>query len=53
MPFPSRPIAFVLAASNHGSMIVNRNDYHRAGINMLAIHASDPSRGHVKLPKRA
>lgn len=23
-----RPIAFVLAASNHGSMIVNRNDYH-------------------------
>jgi len=29
MPFPSRPIAFVLAASNHGSMIVNRNDYHR------------------------
>jgi FkbM family methyltransferase len=27
MPRPSRPIAFVLAASNHGSMIVNRNDY--------------------------
>ncbi len=25
---PARPIAFVLAASNHGSMIVNRNDYH-------------------------
>ena len=23
----SRPIAFVLAASNHGTMIVNRNDY--------------------------
>jgi FkbM family methyltransferase len=27
MPLPARPIAFVLAASNHGSMIVNRNDY--------------------------
>jgi FkbM family methyltransferase len=26
MPFPERPIAFVLAASNHGTMIVNRND---------------------------
>lgn len=28
MSNPSRPIAFVLAASDHGSMIVNRNDYH-------------------------
>ena len=28
MPLPHRPIAFVLAASNHGSMIVNRNDHH-------------------------
>ncbi|MES2633489.1 MAG: FkbM family methyltransferase [Pseudomonadota bacterium] len=27
MTLPLRPIAFVLAASNHGSMIVNRNDY--------------------------
>jgi FkbM family methyltransferase len=27
MGFPLRPIAFVLAACNHGSMIVNRNDY--------------------------
>jgi FkbM family methyltransferase len=27
MSFPLRPIAFVLAASNHGSMIVNRNDH--------------------------
>lgn len=27
MPLPLRPIAFVLAATNHGSMIVNRNDY--------------------------
>lgn len=26
MPHPIRPIAFVLAASNHGSMIVNRHD---------------------------
>ncbi|MDP5007546.1 MAG: FkbM family methyltransferase [Glaciimonas sp.] len=28
MTLPLRPIAFVLAATNHGSMIVNRNDYH-------------------------
>lgn len=28
MPYTRRPIAFVLAASDHGSMIVNRNDYH-------------------------
>lgn len=27
MSFPDRPIAFILAASNHGMMIVNRNDY--------------------------
>jgi FkbM family methyltransferase len=27
MSFPARPIAFVLAATNHGNMIVNRNDY--------------------------
>jgi FkbM family methyltransferase len=29
--FPARPIAFILAASNHGTMIVNRNDYNVAG----------------------
>jgi len=28
MSFPDRPIAYVLAASKHGSMIVNRFDYH-------------------------
>jgi FkbM family methyltransferase len=28
LALPDRPIAFILAASNHGSMIVNRNDYH-------------------------
>ena len=27
MALPLRPLAFVLAATNHGSMIVNRNDY--------------------------
>ncbi|KVV45445.1 FkbM family methyltransferase [Burkholderia ubonensis] len=27
MSFPDRPIAFILAASNHGTMIVNRNDF--------------------------
>ncbi|WP_296223786.1 FkbM family methyltransferase [Ralstonia sp. UBA689] len=30
MSFPHRPIAFILAASNHGMMIVNRNDYNVA-----------------------
>jgi len=30
MTLPNRPIAFVLAASNHGLMIVNRNDYNTA-----------------------
>lgn len=28
---PHRPIAFVLAASNHGTMIVNRHDYRMEG----------------------
>jgi FkbM family methyltransferase len=28
MTLPRRPIAYVLAATNHGSMIVNRNDRH-------------------------
>jgi len=28
MTHPNRPIAFVLASSNHGTMIVNRNDHH-------------------------
>lgn len=27
MSHPNRPIAFVMAATNHGSMIVNRNDW--------------------------
>lgn len=31
MSFPSRPMAFVLTAANHGSMIVNRNDYNTVG----------------------
>src|ERR1700730_9045344 len=26
-----RPVAFVLASTNHGTMIVNRNDYRQAG----------------------
>ncbi|ACR28786.1 FkbM family methyltransferase [Burkholderia glumae] len=30
MAFPNRPIAFVLAASNHGTMIVNRHDHNTA-----------------------
>ncbi|MPV71567.1 FkbM family methyltransferase [Burkholderia sp. BE17] len=30
MSLPHRPIAFILAASNHGTMIVNRNDYNVA-----------------------
>ncbi len=31
MSFPARPIAFILAASNHGTMIVNRHDYNVTG----------------------
>ncbi|MBC5782893.1 FkbM family methyltransferase [Ramlibacter sp. USB13] len=31
MAFPPRPIAYVLAATNHGSMIVNRNDHSGGG----------------------
>lgn len=27
MSLPNRPIAFVMASSNHGNLIVNRNDY--------------------------
>lgn len=27
MSYPARPIAFVLASTNHGNMIVNRNDF--------------------------
>lgn len=29
MSFPKRPIAYVLASSNHGPMIINRNDRNR------------------------
>lgn len=31
MTFPKRPVAYVLAATNHGSMIVNRNDQAQSG----------------------
>jgi len=31
MPAVLRPLPFVLASSNHGTMIVNRNDYHMIG----------------------
>ncbi|MBC5763297.1 FkbM family methyltransferase [Ramlibacter albus] len=31
MAHPDRPIAFVLASTNHGSMIVNRHDYRMDG----------------------
>ncbi len=30
---PPRPIAFILASSNHGTMIINRNDYCMVGEN--------------------
>jgi FkbM family methyltransferase len=33
MSFPPRPIAFVLASTNHGNMIVNRNDYRMVSAN--------------------
>ena len=43
---PKRPIAFVLASSNHGTMIVNRNDYcmidanHGYGVGFQILNAS-------------
>ncbi|MRD47790.1 FkbM family methyltransferase [Caenimonas koreensis] len=51
MAYPLRPIAFVLAASNHGMMIVNRNDYrmvdaahgYGVGYQILNQSAFDPS----------
>ncbi|MBC7601656.1 MAG: FkbM family methyltransferase [Ramlibacter sp.] len=51
MALPLRPIAFVLAASNHGLMIVNRNDYrmldaqsgYGVGYQILNHSAFDPS----------
>lgn len=51
MSLPHRPIAYVLAATNHGSMIVNRNDQadvdaeHAFGVGfqLLSRSAYDPS----------
>ena len=50
MTFPRRPIAYVLAATNHGSMIVNRNDHHDSasgtfgvGHQLLTHSAFDPT----------
>jgi FkbM family methyltransferase len=50
MSLPRRPIAYVLAATNHGSMIVNRNDHadvggkplYGVGHQLLAQSAFDP-----------
>ncbi|MDB5900997.1 MAG: methyltransferase, FkbM family domain protein [Ramlibacter sp.] len=47
---PNRPIAYVLAATNHGSMIVNRNDQYEykpgmgygVGLQLLTQSAFDP-----------
>jgi FkbM family methyltransferase len=51
MTFPKRPIAFVLASSNHGSLIVNRNDQrllderrgYGVGFQILNTSAFDPA----------
>lgn len=51
MTLPDRPIAFVLSASNHGSLIVNRNDQHLikgkggygVGYQILTKSSFDPS----------
>jgi FkbM family methyltransferase len=51
MSLPKRPIAYVLAATNHGSMIVNRNDFAQGsepgtafgvGIQLLTNSCFDP-----------
>jgi FkbM family methyltransferase len=53
MAFPQRPIAFVLAASNHGSLIVNRNDYrmidaqHGYGVGYQILNKSSFDEGEV------
>lgn len=57
MPSPVRPIAYVLAATNHGSMIVNRNDHtgpdpaHTYGVGhqLLTRSCFDPSEVAVAL----
>lgn len=50
MATPNRPIAYVLAATNHGSMIVNRHDHHEikqggygVGHQLLSASSFDPS----------
>jgi FkbM family methyltransferase len=51
MALPARPVAYVLAATNHGSMIVNRNDHHEykagaafgVGHQLLSQSAFDPT----------
>lgn len=50
MLYPLRPIAFILASTNHGTMIVNRNDYavtasamYGVGHQLLSSGAFDPA----------
>ena len=50
MNSPQRPIAFIMASTNHGSMLVNRFDYHTSkdgsfgvGLDLLNCSAYAPS----------
>jgi FkbM family methyltransferase len=57
MSSPNRPVAYVLAATNHGSMIVNRHDHHEqpsgsvigVGHQLLANSAFDPDEVNLAL----
>jgi FkbM family methyltransferase len=56
MSFPPRPIAYVLASTNHGSMIVNRNDFAIAsetggafGVGMQLLTASQFDMNEIEL----
>ncbi|MEX3930532.1 FkbM family methyltransferase [Paraburkholderia phymatum] len=55
MSFPPRPIAFVLASTNHGSMIVNRNDFATSptggsfGVGLQLLTASQFDRNEIEL----
>lgn len=37
-----RPAPWMLLATGHGSLIVNRNDFRLTGVNILAVHSTDP-----------
>ncbi len=49
MAYPSRKTAFILASTNHGTMIVNRFVF-GAGMNVVAVQPDDPA-SQILLPR--